>query len=133
MTKLTKFLKQNDIILAVAERVSEKYPDVSGKCERISKELANELKKYGVNAKHVVGNFTLDEPDAEKYMGCTDMNVQDEYEVNHDWVEIEGRILDITAKQFRKSVSENIPDILYIRFSDPLHARYRFLNNYGDN
>lgn len=131
MTKLAKFLPQVDIIDGLAQRISNKYPDVTGKCEHVAKELTAELNKRGINAKHAVGTFLLDEPDAEKYMECDDWDGQDEYNVNHDWVEVEGKILDITAKQFRKSVNENIPDIVYIRFSDPLYSRYRLVNYYG--
>jgi hypothetical protein len=133
MQKLTKLLPQADVILAIAERVSTKYPNTKGACEIIAKDLTNELKSRGVNAKHVVGNFTLDEPDAEQYMDCDCWDGQDEYEVNHDWVEIEGKILDVSAKQFRKSVSDSISNIVYIGRSDPFSRRYKFLNYYGDN
>lgn len=133
MTKLAKFLPQNNVILAIAERVSNKYPNVKGACELIAKDLARELRSRGITAKHVVGNFTLDEPDAEQYMDCDCWDGQDEYEVNHDWVEVEGKILDVSAKQFRKSVSDIIPDIVHIGYSDPLRKRYKFLNYYGDH
>jgi len=133
MQKLAKFLPQVDVILAIAERVSNKYPNTKGACELIARDLVKELKIRGINAKHVVGNFTLDEPDAEQYMDCDCWDGQDEYEVNHDWVEVEGKILDVSAKQFRKSVSENIPDIVYIGYTNPLRKRYKFLNYYGDN
>lgn len=133
MTKLAKFLPQPNLILAIAERVSNKYPNVKGACEIIAKDLAKELRNRGINAKHVVGNFKLDEPDAEQYMDCDCWDGQDEYEVNHDWVEVEGKILDISAKQFKKSVDDYIPNIVYINYSDPLHKRYKFLNYHGDN
>jgi hypothetical protein len=133
MEKLAKFLPQNDVILTVASRISSKYPNTTGKCEIIAKDLAGELKRKGINAKHVVGNFTLDEPDAEKYMECDCWDGQNEYEVNHDWVEIEGRILDVSAKQFGESVNDTIPNIVYIGHMDPLGQRYKFLNYYGDN
>jgi hypothetical protein len=133
MTKLTKFLPQANLILAIAERIANKHPNVKGACELIAKDLTKELRSRGVNAKHVVGNFTLDEPDAEQYMECDCWDGQDEYEVNHDWVEVEGKILDVSAKQFRKSVTEYIPNIVHIGYSDPLHKRYKFLNYYGDD
>lgn len=131
MQKLAQFLPQADIIDGLAQRVSNKYPDVTGRCEIIAKELASELNKRGVKAKHVVGTFLLDEPDAEKYMECDDWDGQDEYNVNHDWVEIEGKILDITAKQFKKSMYTTLPDIVYIDYKDPLYLRYKFVNYYG--
>lgn len=130
---LRQFMPQQNIVLAIAEKVAGKHPVVKGACEIIAKDLTNQLKQRGVNAKHVVGNFILDKPDAEKYMTCDCWDGQDEYEVNHDWVEVEGKILDISAKQFRKSVEGNIPDIVYIGYADPFHNRYRFLNYYGGN
>lgn len=133
MEKLAKFLPQNDVILTVASRVSSKYPNTKGKCEIISKDLVEELKSRGINAKHVVGNFILDKPDAEEYMECDCWDGQDDYEVNHDWVEVEGKILDVSAKQFKKSVGDSIPNIVFIGHSDPLSWRYKFLNYYGGN
>lgn len=129
--KLTQFLPQADIIDGLSQRISNKYPDVTGRCELVAKELTGELNKRGINAKHAVGTFLLDTPDAEKYMECDDWEEQDEYNPNHDWVEVEGKILDLTAKQFKESVNENIPDIVYINFSSPLYSRYRFINYYG--
>lgn len=130
---LAELLSKDNIISGISQRIIQKYPNVKGSCELIAKDLAKELNNHGVNAKHVVGNFILDEPDAEKYMDCDDWDGQDEYEVNHDWVEVEGKILDISAKQFRKSVGDSIPDIVYIGHSHPLYARYKFLNYYGGN
>lgn len=130
---LTELLSKDNIISSVSQRVLQKHPNVKGECEIIAKDLTQELKKRGVSAKHIVGTFILDEPDAEQYMDCDDWDGQDEYSVNHDWVEVEGKILDISAKQFRKSVQDSIPDIVYITHSHPLYARYQFLNYYGGN
>lgn len=123
MTKLTNFLSQNDIVSAIAERVSNKHPDVSGKCEVIAEELSKELKKYGVNAKHVIGWFTLDEPSADRYASSL-YTSDDDYKVEHDWVVVEGKILDITSKQFRDDVYIEIPDIVYADHAHPLYLRY---------
>ena len=84
------------------------------------------LKKYNINANIVEGLFVLDEPNAGKFITEYD----DEYEVPHDWINIEGKILDISSKMFRKSVHENIPDVVYIGFRSPLYVRYK---HYGNN
>jgi hypothetical protein len=123
MQKLTKFLPQHNIILAIAERVNRKYPNASGYCAVMAKDLTEELTKYKINATHVMGEFTLDEPNAEKYMECDEFS-GDEYKVNHDWVSIEGKILDISARQFREDVHEEIPDVLFIDHTSPLYLRY---------
>lgn len=123
MQKLTKFLPQHNIILAIAERVNQKYPSAFGNCAVMSKDLAEELVKYKISATHVMGEFTLDEPEAEKYMQCDEFS-GDEYRVNHDWVSVEGKILDISARQFREDVHEEIPDVLLIDHTSPLYLRY---------
>jgi len=123
MTKLIEFLHQNDVIYAVAMRVSGKHRDVFGKCETISEELSAELKKYNIDAKHVIGTFALDEPAGDRYSNdaCTSGDL---YKVEHDWVRVNGRILDITAKQFRDDVWIEIPDIIYVDHSHPLYLKY---------
>jgi hypothetical protein len=128
---LLELLSKDDIIAGISQRIIQRYPNVNGACEIIANDLARELNNKGVRAKHVVGNFILDEPDAEEYMDCDCWDGHDEYEVNHDWVEVEGKILDISAKQFRKSVRDSIPDIVHIGHADPLYSRYKFLNYYG--
>ena len=123
MTQLTKFLPQNNIVLAIAERVNRKYPDSTGRCAIMAEDLVKELSKYKINAIHVLGEFTLDEPNAESYMECDEFS-GDEYKVNHDWVNVEGKILDISARQFKKDVHEDIPDIVFIDYKSPLYLRY---------
>jgi hypothetical protein len=85
-----------------------------------------ELMEKGIRANHVMGIFTLDEPGAWKYRSEEDESL-DEYSVNHDWVSVEGKILDISADQFRKYVHKNIPDIVYINYSNPLYTHYNEL------
>jgi len=123
MQKLTKFLPQNNIILAIAERINRKYPNAFGHCAVMAKDLTEELMKYNIKAEHVMGEFALDEPNAEKYMECDEFS-GDEYKVNHDWVRVEGKILDISARQFRTDVHEEIPDVLFIDHTSRLYLRY---------
>ena len=123
MTQLTKFLPQNNIVLAIADRINRKYPDPTGRCAIMAADLVKELSKYKINAIHVLGEFTLDEPNAESYMECDEFS-GDEYKVNHDWVNVEGKVLDISARQFKKDVHEDIPDIVFIDYKSPLYLRY---------
>jgi len=129
---LQQFVPSDQIIISIAHRVKSKFPSSNGKCEYMSRSLMEELMEKGIRANHVMGIFTLDEPGAWKYRSEEDESL-DEYSVNHDWVSVEGKILDISAKQFRKSVGDSIPDIVYIGHSHPLYARYKFLNYYGGN
>lgn len=120
-------LSKDDIILGLAERIQNKYPqNPQGYCAPMCKDLLSALKKYNINANIVEGLFVLDEPNAGKFITQYD----DEYEVPHDWINIEGKILDISTKMFRKSVHENIPDVVYIGFRSPLYVRYK---HYGHN
>jgi hypothetical protein len=123
--KLQQFLPQNEIILSVSRNIKSKYPE-KGSCAYIAKDLANELKKRGIFAKHVIGNFHLDEPASYLFISPKDSD-NDEYTIEHDWVEVEGRIVDPSATQFRKYVHCNIPDIVYINHTDPLFTKYKFI------
>lgn len=111
--------------------VRNKYTVITGACELMAKDLCNELRKRNIRCTHSVGLFRLDEPDAEKYVYYDDEEGRDEYEVEHDWVEVEGKILDISASQFRKSVEDEIPDIVFINHTSPLCQRYYYLNDHA--
>jgi hypothetical protein len=121
--KLIESLNQHEIVLAIAERIAAKHPSVYGKCAIIAKELLDELTRYGVVARHVLGQFKLDKPNAENYI-MPDQFSGDDTSVDHGWITVEGKILDISAKQFRRDVEENIPDIVFIDHTDPLFLRY---------
>lgn len=127
--KLTEFLNQSDIVLSIAERINIKYPDAFGRCSLMTKELVEELKKYGVPVKHVLGQFQLDEPTASKYTQADDEEPVDEYLVDHDWATVEGKILDVSARQFREDVNGQIPDVVFIDHTDPLFLRYNELGH----
>jgi hypothetical protein len=120
--KLTQFLHQSDIIEGLAIRVKNKYPE-KGMCEFIAKDLVKELKSRGINAKHIEGNFILDEPAAYQFISPLD-EINDEYTIDHDWVEVEGVIVDASASQFRKYVYEQIPDIVMANYTHPLYTKY---------
>lgn len=120
--KLTQFLPQADIIEGLAIRVKNKYPE-KGMCEFIAKDLTKELKSRGIHAKHVEGNFTLDEPAAYQFVSPLD-EVNDEYNIDHDWVEVEGVIIDAAASQFRKYVYDEIPNIVMANHTHPLYTKY---------
>lgn len=120
--KLTQFLPQADIIQGLAIRVKNRYPE-KGMCEFIAKDLVKELKSRGINAKHVEGNFTLDEPAAYQFVSPLD-EVNDDYTIDHDWVEVEGVIVDPAATQFRKYVYDEIPNIVMANHTHPLYTKY---------
>lgn len=124
--ELSHLLQQDDLINALARRVKSKYPSSDGKCEFMAKDLLSALTEKGIRASHVMGIFTLDEPGAWKYRSDEDEDF-DEYEVNHDWISVEGKILDISADQFQKYVNEKIPDIVYINYTSPLYKYYNEL------
>lgn len=124
---LKQFVPPEQIILSIATKVKNKFPSSNGKCEYMAKDLLAALTEKGIRANHVMGIFTLDEPGAWRYRSDEDEDL-DEYQVNHDWISVEGKILDISADQFRKYVNIEIPNIVYIRYSDPL---YRYYNQLG--
>jgi hypothetical protein len=124
-------LPQREHILALAERVSKKYPNPHGMCEFMTNDLIDALRQANIRCDHVMGVFYLDEPGAFEYISPEDEEGADEYEVHHDWVSVEGKILDISARQFRKYVHQTIPDIVFAGFREPLFNYYKALG-YGD-
>jgi hypothetical protein len=122
MTQLTKFLPKADIIDGLAIRVKSRYPD-KGMCEFIAIDLVKELKSRGINARHVSGTFTLDEPAAYKFISPLD-ETNDEYTIDHDWVEVEGVIIDAAATQFKKYVYDEIPEVVMANYTHPLYTKY---------
>lgn len=126
--KLAEFLPQNEIILSVARNIKSKYPE-KGACAYIARDLTNELKKRGIYAKHIVGNFHLDEPASYLFLSPQDTD-NDEYTIEHDWVEVGGNILDPSASQFKKYVNCDVPEIVYINHKHPLSTKYEFIR-YG--
>lgn len=123
---LEQFIPQDQLILSISDRVKKKFPSSDGRCEFMARELITALSDKGIRANHVMGIFTLDEPGAFHYRSDEDEEL-DDYSVNHDWISVEGKILDISADQFRKYVSTKIPNIVYITYSDPLYTHYNEL------
>lgn len=123
--KLTRLLPQSDIILGLAERIKAKYPE-KGHCSYIAKDLVSELLKHGIRAKHAQGNFHLDEPAAYIFISPRDTE-NDEYTIEHDWVEIEGVIVDASATQFKGYVDCEIPNIVMANHLHPLYTRYELV------
>ena len=128
---LAQQLPQHEHVLALAERVRKKYSSVVGQCEPMTNDLVKELSEAGFRVEHALVNFYLDEPVAYKYAKVDKREIDDEYAVNHDWVTIEGMILDISASQFRKDVHEPIPDIVFVGPADRFSNRYEELG-YGE-
>jgi hypothetical protein len=130
---LRSFISQDKVVLAIAERVRLKYSPLTTSSELIASFLAKSLKKYGIDAKHVIGTFMLDEPDAEQHVGSGEWDELDEYSAKHDWVEIGGKILDISASKYEKSVYDSLPRIVYVNQKSPLSTRYKTIKYHGTN
>lgn len=125
MTKLAKFLPQAELIDALAHRVKSRFPE-KGTCAYIARDLVKELKARGIFAKHTNGNFHLDQPASYLFISPLDTE-NDEYTIDHDWVEVEGVIIDPAASQFRKYVDQDIPEVVIANHAHPLYKRYTFI------
>jgi hypothetical protein len=75
----------------------------------------------------VEGNFHLDEPASYLFISPLD-EVNDEYTIDHNWVEVEGVVIDAAASQFRKYVYEEIPEVVMANHTHPLYTKYEPLN-----
>jgi hypothetical protein len=120
-----------DPILKTAQDLLEVYKDedkydIQAQCLKISKTLQQKLKEKGINSKVIMGTFDIDEPNEEFYSDWDndDFNSVEEMEeaklhALHYWVEIDGKILDITASQFQNEViDEEIPMIVYDNYEE---------------
>lgn len=122
---------EREIIIRTVFNTLKKYKNIiKGNCEPITRDITNELISQKMNAKHAVGNFILDKPDAKKYMGKYAHKVDDEYQVNHDWVEVGPFIIDATVKQFQPSIREKLPEIGFFSTNDHLSNRYSLIKHY---
>jgi len=116
--KTVKYEKKlEEIASDILKKNLEYYDDenLRALCLPISRELKQELVKYGYNAIIVQGTFNIDEPNPEYY---EDIDEEDDnyeqilYNPLHYWVEVNGIIIDITAKQFEDEVmSDDIQPI----------------------
>jgi hypothetical protein len=118
-------MAEREIIIRTIFQVLKKYNRVvKGNCEPISHDISLELRKNKMPAHHVVGNFILDKPEANKYMKCANIKILDSYQVNHDWVEVGPFIIDATIKQFQPSVKQKLPEVGFLSPNDNLCNRY---------
>jgi len=83
-------ISEDDIIRSIAEEVKKEIGSCSrdslGKCIYASDRLYEELKKVGVENVRLVEGYILTNADPP--------------EMQHNWVEVDGKILDITCDQF---------------------------------
>jgi ribosomal protein S17E len=122
---------EREIIIRAVFNTLKKYKNIiKGNCEPISRDITSELLSHKMIANHAVGNFILDKPDAKKYMGKYSDKVLDDYQVNHDWIEVGPFIIDATIKQFQPSILEKLPEIGFFGANDHLSNRYSLKKYY---
>ena len=88
-----------------------------GMCSTISGELVERLKKNGIDAFRVNGQYLEPSEEFEPDMDMWDQEDIDQYyedkeygdipPANHWWVEADGKILDVTADQFHPDEEED--------------------------
>lgn len=111
-------------ILVVAKRVRtgliNHYKDdtLMGYCCDASRILQRTLRRKGIKTRVVKGFYKIDDPAA--YYGSD--NPLDIPEAIHFWLEVRGKIVDITATQFWDAVKEEIPPVV--------HGEYKALSRY---
>jgi hypothetical protein len=111
-------------ILKIAKKVRkdiiEIYDNPKAICLEASRLLKKELEENGFKSDIIMGKFVVDEP-----LNCADYLEMDDneednyiYEPLHYWIEIEGKILDITADQFQDEIiGDELEEITYIEYS----------------
>jgi len=94
--------------------------DLKAVCLPVSRFLRDKLIKAGHNAIVVQGTFHVDDPDPNAYedwdVGDFDDHddmEQAKYDVLHYWVEVNGKMLDITSSQFKDEVDDELERIAF--------------------
>ena len=101
---------QLDAIRTIAQQVRSQFIadgyDVAGGCVELAEALCSELARRGYDAKTVRGTFRMDAPYLQwgpQPDPCTAI---------HQWVEIDGLIVDATAAQFNDYLDEAVSQIV---------------------
>lgn len=102
--KVTKIARQ------VRKRLIEREGCSTAQCYEASLELYRELRNAGFGASIVGGTFEIDEPDPE-VTPKEAWETGDAYFPWHWWVEVDGRVVDITADQFDHEVDGGVGPI----------------------
>ena len=103
----------------VRKEVVKEYgsDDLNAYCMEASEKLALRLNAAGFKtAKAIRGWYEVDEGIIE------DDSDEERFDPTHYWVEVDGKILDITGSQFQEFVSDELPDIA--------HGSYKQLGRY---
>lgn len=103
---------------------------MTAQCLNCAVKVARALKREGLDAHVVQGEFAVDVPDMILY---SDWHVRDwpseaameyaQYHPLHYWAEVDGLIVDASADQFASEVREEIPEIVIGKYEDLL--RYK--------
>ncbi len=108
--RLVNTIAQLDAIRSIALHVRSQFIadgcDVDGRCVELAEALCSELVRRGYDPKTVRGKFRMDRP-------YTKWGPQpDPCTAIHEWVEIDGLIVDVTAAQFNDYLNEAASQIL---------------------
>ncbi len=107
-----------EIAYEVREEVMGDEPCSGGMCLDASEILVERLKELGYDANVVEGRFEIDFPDPAEidYIG-----EEWAHTPTHYWVEIGGKILDVTADQYEDEVEgEVLPEIVFGTYEENL-------------
>jgi hypothetical protein len=100
----------------VRKAIIRKFGSIDCRCLDASTMLRKKLIKQNYPAKIIEGKFKLDIP----VPGPHDKPLLTPL---HYWVELNNKIIDVTADQFQNAVRENLKDVVYGTYQD--HPRYK--------
>jgi len=122
--KIAQIKTIEQIAINTRKKTLKYYGDLRAVCLDVSRDLKNELIKNGYKAIVVQGTFSIDNPNMEY---CEDLDLDDEkdaeaiYNPLHYWVEVEGKILDITSNQFNDEIEnelDKMPNIVFGTYAE---------------
>lgn len=125
-------IKNETIIMQIASNVRKKLvyeldsENLNSFCLEAANELRAELQKKGIKAIVVQGTFEVDN-------GIIEDDFEEElFQPLHYWVEVQGKVLDITGSQFQEFVNEDLPEIAFGNYNN-LYRYNPIRKGWGEN
>lgn len=125
-------IKQMSIKLMKDLQSKYEIDDFKSLCLDIAKEVYLFFKKHKIDVSIIQGKFTIDDPDPLVYdeWDVDDFESEEEmeneiYNPIHFWNEVDGKVLDLTIRQFQDEVDDELPDFYYGSYENSRYTKVK--------